>query len=400
MASIAGGILKMTLSAPQRLAKKGVKTATVVVKVNARLALFIFDAVLISPTQPHRPRRRHLPAVFLSVGGCAPAGRIAHWSPVNRHGCLMSSLKFSITRQEALLIMITMFWGGTFLAVQYAVSLSGPLFFVGLRFATAALAVGLLSLRTLRGLTWLEVKAGVAIGVAIALGYGLQTWGLQSISSSKSAFITAMYVPLVPLLQWLCLGRMPGVMSCVGIVLAFIGLILLAGPENNLLALGVGEMITLASALAIAAEIILISAWAGKVDVRRVTVVQLATASLVAFAAMKPAGEAVPPLTPALLGVALGLGIFSAIIQVTMNWAQRSVSPTRATLIYTGEPVWAGIFGRLAGERLPLLALLGCVLILAGVLVSELKWKRKSPPQVSTNDDAQPLTDLADRREP
>ena len=192
-----------------------------------------------------------------------------------------------------------------FLAVQYAVSLSGPLFFVGLRFATAALAVGLLSLRTLRGLTWLEVKAGVAIGVAIALGYGLQTWGLQTISSSKSAFITAMYVPLVPLLQWLCLGRMPGVMSCVGIVLAFIGLILLAGPENNLLALGVGEMITLASAVAIAAEIILISAWAGKVDVRRVTVVQLATASLVAFAAMKPAGESVPSLTPALLGVAL-----------------------------------------------------------------------------------------------
>ncbi|HBR4988369.1 TPA: DMT family transporter [Klebsiella pneumoniae] len=299
----------------------------------------------------------------------------------------MSSLKFSVSRQEALLIMITMFWGGTFLAVQYAVSLSGPLFFVGLRFATAALAVGLLSLRTLRGLTWLEVKAGLAIGVAIALGYGLQTWGLQTISSSKSAFITAMYVPLVPLLQWLCLGRMPGVMSCVGIVLAFIGLILLAGPENNLLALG-------------AAEIILISAWAGKVDVRRVTVVQLATASLVAFAAMKPAGESVPSLTPALLGVALGLGIFSAIIQVTMNWAQRSVSPTRATLIYTGEPVWAGIFGRLAGERLPLLALLGCVLILAGVLVSELKWKRKSPPQIATNDDAQPLTDLADRREP
>ncbi len=72
----------------------------------------------------------------------------------------MSSLKFSVSRQEALLITITMFWGGTFLAVQYAVSLSGPLFFVGLRFATAALAVGLLSLRTLRGLTWLEVKAG------------------------------------------------------------------------------------------------------------------------------------------------------------------------------------------------------------------------------------------------
>ncbi len=291
----------------------------------------------------------------------------------------VSRFTFSIKPQEAILILITMFLGGTFLAVQYAVTMSDPFFFVGLRFATAAIAVALISLKTLRGLTLRELKAGVAIGVAIAMGYSLQTWGLQSISSSKSAFITAMYVPLVPLLQWLCLGRMPGLMSCIGIVLAFIGLILLAGPENNLLALalGPGEIITLVGAVAIAAEIILISAWAGKVDVKRVTVVQLATASLVAFATMVPAGESVPPMSTGLIVVALGLGIFSAIIQVTMNWAQRSVSPTRATVIYTGEPVWAGIFGRLAGERLPLLALVGAAFIIAGVLVSELKLKKR-----------------------
>lgn len=289
----------------------------------------------------------------------------------------LSRYQFSIKPQEALLIVITMFWGGTFLAVQYAVTLSDPFFFVGLRFATAALAVGALSFRSLRGLTRLELKAGVSIGIAIAMGYSLQTWGLQTISSSKSAFITAMYVPLVPLLQWLCLGRVPGLMSCTGIALAFIGLILLAGPEGNMLALGAGELITLTGAIAIAAEIILISAWAGKVDVRRVTVVQLATASLVAFIAMVPAGESVPDFSPGLLIVALGLGIFSAIIQVVMNWAQRSVSPTRATVIYTGEPVWAGIFGRMAGERLPVLALLGGLFIVAGVLVSELKFKKK-----------------------
>lgn len=160
-------------------------------------------------------------------------------------------------------------------------------------------------------------------------------------------------------------------------MLAFIGLILLAGPENNLLAMGPGEIITLVGAIAIAAEIILISAWAGKVDVKRVTVVQLATASLVAFATMVPAGESVPPMSAGLVVVAVGLGIFSAIIQVTMNWAQRSVSPTRATVIYTGEPVWAGIFGRIAGERLPLLALVGAAFIVVGVLVSELKLKKR-----------------------
>ncbi|WP_312972329.1 DMT family transporter [Atlantibacter sp.] len=293
----------------------------------------------------------------------------------------MSSLRqryqFSVKPQEALLILITMFWGGTFLAVQYAVTLSDPFFFVGLRFATAALAVGLLSIKSLRGLTRLELKAGVSIGIAIALGYSLQTWGLQTIPSSKSAFITAMYVPLVPLLQWLCLGRMPGLMSWIGVALAFIGLVFLAGPDGNLLQMGQGEIITLIGAVAIAAEIILISAWAGKVDIKRVTVVQLATASLVSFMMMAPAGESVPPFSTGLLVVALGLGIFSAIIQVTMNWAQRSVSPTRATVIYTGEPVWAGIFGRMAGERLPAIALLGGACIVLGVLVSELKLKKK-----------------------
>lgn len=290
---------------------------------------------------------------------------------------LLRRYQFAIKPQEAILILITMFWGGTFLAVSYAMTMSGPFFFVGLRFATAALAVGLLSLKTLRGLTWLEIKAGVFIGVSIAIGYSMQTWGLQTIPSSKSAFITAMYVPLVPVLQWICLGRMPGVMSWIGVALAFIGLIFLAGPDGTSLTLGAGEIITLISALAIAAEIILISAWAGKVDIKRVTIVQLATASIVAFATMIPAGESVPAFTPDLLAIALGLGIFSAIIQVTMNWAQRSVSPTRATVIYTGEPVWAGIFGRIAGERLPVLALLGGALIVLGVLVSELKLKRK-----------------------
>jgi drug/metabolite transporter (DMT)-like permease len=53
----------------------------------------------------------------------------------------------------------------------------------------------------------------------------------------------------------------------------------------------------------------------------------------------------------------------------------KMVDPTRAAIIYAGEPVWAGVFGRIAGERLPLLALLGGCLVVLGVLVSELKLK-------------------------
>ncbi|MGE7992728.1 DMT family transporter [Pseudomonas sp. NPDC089554] len=286
------------------------------------------------------------------------------------------SVSFRLSKAELVLVFITMLWGGTFLLVHNVMTVSGPMFFVGLRFAAAALFVGIVSARALQGLTLTELKAGVVIGVSIMLGYGLQTMGLQTISSSQSAFITALYVPFVPLLQWLVLGRRPGLMPSLGICLAFVGLMLLAGPEGGALHFSEGELVTLVSAVAIAVEIILISRYAGKVDVRRVTVVQLATASALSFLMIVPTGEALPDFSWLLLSSAIGLGAMSAVIQVAMNWAQKSVSPTRATLIYAGEPVWAGIVGRLAGERLPGVALLGALLIVAAVVVSELKVRR------------------------
>ncbi|WP_028696325.1 DMT family transporter [Pseudomonas cremoricolorata] len=282
-----------------------------------------------------------------------------------------------VSKAECVLLFITMLWGGTFLLVHNVMKASGPMFFVGLRFAAAALFVSLLCMRSLPRLTMTELKAGILIGVTIMLGYGLQTMGLQTISSSQSAFITALYVPFVPLLQWFVLGRRPGLMPSLGIALAFVGLMLLAGPEGGMLKLNEGEVVTLISAVAIAAEIILISRYAGRVDVRRVTVVQLATASLLSFLMMLPTQESVPQWSTLLVASALGLGAMSAIIQVAMNWAQRSVSPTRATLIYAGEPVWAGIVGRLAGERLPGVALIGALLIVLAVIVSELKFSRR-----------------------
>lgn len=295
--------------------------------------------------------------------------------------CVMSAtnsrLSLRITRQELVLIFITMVWGGTFLVVHRAMAHSGPFFFVGLRFATASLLLAFFFRRYLRNMTWLEVKAGALIGLSIAGGYGLQTWGMQTISSSQSAFLTALYVPVVPLLQWLFLRRPPGLMAWIGIMLAFTGLVLVAGPQDGSLTLNAGEIATLLSTLAIAAEIILISRFAGQVDVRRVTLVQLMVASACAFVLMIPNGESVPMMSTPLLLSALGLGAASALIQVTMNWAQRSVSPTRATVIYAGEPVWAGVVGRIAGERLPAAALLGGVLIVCGVIVSELRFRRK-----------------------
>nr|WP_246728323.1 DMT family transporter [Microvirga terricola] len=279
------------------------------------------------------------------------------------------------------MVFVTMIWGATFLTVQNALSVSGPLFFVGLRFGTAALMMALIAAPVLRGLTFAELKAGIFIGIAIFFGYTLQTYGLQSIASSKSAFITALYVPIVPLLQWLVLRRPPRFMSWLGIALAFAGLTLLAGPEGTSIGFGIGELLTLLCAIAIAAEIILIGSYAGRVDARRVTVIQLATTSLLAFGFMTPLGEPVPSFSWLLIFSAVGLGIASAGIQLAMNWAQKTVSPTRATVIYAGEPVWAGLVGWWAGERMLPAALIGAGLIVVGVIVSEMtppRWAKRN----------------------
>ena len=285
------------------------------------------------------------------------------------------------SRQEMALIGITILWGATFLVVHIAMRHSGPLFFVGLRFVTAGLLSLIVFRKTLRGLTMKELSTGAAIGISIFFGYALQTYGLQTISSSNSAFLTALYVPIVPLLQWVIMRRAPRPMTWVGILLAFLGLICLAGPEAWHVGLGAGEIATLLSAIAIAVEILLIGRFASQVDGTRVTVVQLLVGGLLSFVAMALVGESLPAFSWVWLATGVGLGIASALIQLTMNWAQKSVSPTRATIIYASEPVWAGIVGRLAGDRLPALGLLGAALIVAGVIVSETQTrKRKAEP--------------------
>jgi len=265
--------------------------------------------------------------------------------------------------------------------VQY----SGPWFFVGFRFITAALISALLFSRVLSGLTIKEVAAGTAIGVMIFLGYGLQTVGLQSLNSSTSAFITALYVPLVPLLQWVVFRKRPRLATWFGVLLAFVGLILLANPGNVGFRFGEGEVATIISTLPIAAEIILIGWFAGKVNLGRVTVVQLLVAGLLGFLAMPIAGEQPPEFSWVWISAAVALGVASCVIQLAMNWAQRSISPARATIIYAGEPVWAAVIGRFAGDRLPPVAILGAVFIIAGSLVSELRPRRRTPVAVQEN---------------
>lgn len=295
-------------------------------------------------------------------------------------------LPLALSIEELALIGVTFVWGGTFLVVHLAMRECGPLFFVGVRFFTAGTASLILFGRGIGGLTARDIKAGLAISLTIAGGYGLQTIGLQTITSSQSAFITALYVPIVPLLAWLVWRRPPGFMSWVGVILAFAGMLLLAGPEAGTLSLSSGELVTVISTLSIAGEILLISHFAPGVDSRRVTIVQLYAASALMFVLVPVVGEGLPAPSWGWISAAVGLGIVSSLIQLIMNWAQKSVSPTRATLIYAGEPVWGGIVGRIAGDPMPASSLAGAIMIVAGVVASGFDRKRTIGEDLPTNE--------------
>ncbi len=274
------------------------------------------------------------------------------------------------------LILITVIWGASFITVQYGLNFSSPVLFVGLRFAAATIAVSLLSLKYLKHFSKQDLIAGASIGAVIAIGYATQTVGLQTISSSESAFLTALYVPLVPFFMWLCFKNTPHLMTWLGASCAFIGLVFLTGNGFGAIHLSFGQLITLFGSIAIAFKIILISYFANRVNLRRVTVLQLAFASLFCFCFAPMIGETTLPVFEwKLIAVLCALGLASAVIQLVMNWAQRIVDPAQAAIIYAGEPVWAAMIGRIAGERLTPLALLGGLFVVFGVIVSE--WRPK-----------------------
>lgn len=289
---------------------------------------------------------------------------------------------------------ITAIWGSTFVVVHLAVQYSGPWFFVGVRFLAAGLIAAAIFHRSLRRISGRDLVSGVSIGVCLFSGYGLQTLGLQTITASTSAFITALYVPLVPLLQWAAFRKPPGRMALLGVTLAFVGLVLLAGPEALRIGFGPGETATLIGAVAMAAEIVLIGVFAGRVSLGNVTIIQLLTAGALGLMTFPLAGESVPAFSWGWLAPALGMAAASCLIQLTMNWAQRSVSPTRATIIYAGEPVWGGIFGWFYGDRLGVIAVVGAACIVASNILSELKPRcraRKVEPRREPTERADPV---------
>ncbi len=134
-------------------------------------------------------------------------------------------------RTDGLLILVTIIWGSTFLVVQETVKLVEPFTFLALRFTIAALTLAIIFHKRLINISRRDLISGTIIGLFLFVGYALQTEALQNTTSSKVGFITALYVPVVPVLAVLMLRQWPTFGAIIGVILSFAGLILLSVNE-------------------------------------------------------------------------------------------------------------------------------------------------------------------------
>ena len=281
------------------------------------------------------------------------------------------SLRSHSLRHDALLVLVTLIWGSTFLIVKNAVRLSGPFTYLTLSYGVGSLTLAIIFHKRLRHITRTELLRGLILGLILFTGFALQTIGLQYTTVSKAGFITGLSVPLVPVFAFLLLRQKPTHGAIVGFVLSFIGLFLLSFNDKFNLVFGFGEILILGAAIAFALHIVNISRFAPNVDALNLAIVQLTVTSLLSLIVMPIAREpfVMPPL--AVWGSVLFMGVVDVAFTLSaMIWVQQLVSGTRAALIYALEPMWAALFGFvLAGDKLSLLAWIGCGLILTGMIV-------------------------------
>jgi drug/metabolite transporter (DMT)-like permease len=286
------------------------------------------------------------------------------------------------------LLLVSVIWGTTFVAVKTAMDHASPVLFVGVRFALAAAAAIPL-------VRWREpglgaaMRAGLPLGLVLAGAYASQTLGLTITSPARSAFVTGLNVSLVPVWALLLTGHRIARVSLLGLVLTLPGLWLLTSPGTG--SWSRGDTWTIVCAVLYALYIVLVERSAKRHAPETLLFSQLAATAVVALVAAPiiehPRFEPAAPLL-----AALALTAFIATTGTT--WlqlrCQPKVGPTRTALIFAGEPVFAAFFSYLwFGEHLGVPGWVGGGLILAGVLVSELGAVRAGeavpplPPSVS-----------------
>lgn len=284
-----------------------------------------------------------------------------------------------MTRIQAnlLLLLAAAIWGGGFVAQSTAMKAIGPFWFIGLRFAIAALATlpfTVIEARKARFPTSRRhLGLYLAIGLALFGGASTQQIGLQTTTVTNSSFITGLYVIFVPLIAVFVLRRSPHWIIWPGAIMAVTGIYLLSGGQLSTLT--VGDLLTVVCAVFWSVQITLAGTTVAETGrplaLSSAQFAVTAVCALIIAAIFEPISlNDIRMAAPEILYV----GIFSSgvafVLQVV---AQRYTTPSQAAIFLSAEALFgAALAALLLGETMPPLGYAGCALMFIAMLVVEL----------------------------
>jgi drug/metabolite transporter (DMT)-like permease len=299
-------------------------------------------------------------------------------------------------RAELLLLLAALVWGLGFVAQRIGTESVPPFAFNAIRFGLGAtVLLPLVILR--RNLGWtqghagqqmnLQVRSswmqrlsskailwggGVLAGLLVAIAVNFQQFGIHTTTAGKTGFITGLYMVLVPLLG-LFIGHRPGWGSWLGAGLSTLGLFFLSVQSNFTIA--PGDFLVLACAVTFAFQVLLVGWLSPRVDPLELSLVEFAACALFCSVGALAFESLSWGSLRAGLGPLLYAGLGSVAIGYTLQIiGQRNANPTHASIIMNMESLFAVIGGWLIlSEVLSGRALLGCVLMFAGILLAQLK---------------------------
>lgn len=291
-------------------------------------------------------------------------------------------MKLTTLKADGLLLLTALIWGTAFVFQKNGMDHLGPMGFNGVRFILGSLALTPLTVISLRrsaaapydnrpGLGT-YVKSGLLAGCALFGGAALQQVGIVTTTAGNAGFITGIYVILVPLIG-LAFGQRPGWGTWLGVGLVVAGTYLLCIKGD--FSMAEGDLWVLASALFWACHVLLIGWLAPRMNPIALSQAQFMVCGVLSLAV----GLATETITlQAILDAGDAIvycGLMSTGVAYTLQVvAQQNANPSHAVIILSLEAVFAAGAGWLMlGETLAGQALLGCVLMLAGMILSQLR---------------------------
>ena len=285
---------------------------------------------------------------------------------------------------DLLLLLTAVIWGVAFVAQRAGMEHVGPFTYNAVRFALGSVALlpliavrrGTASRRrTLASGTAARpigaLAAGLIAGAVLVFGASLQQVGLVYTTAGKAGFVTGLYVVLVPLsgLLW---RQKAGWSSWTGALLCVVGLFLLS--VTSAFTVERGDLIVLAGSFFWAAHVQVVGWLSPRTDPVKLACVQFAVCSLASAAAALALEH---PRLPSILDAAVPIlygGILSVGVAYTLQVvAQQHAPPSHAAILLSLESVFAALGGAvILGERLGTRETVGCALMFAGMIVSQL----------------------------